>query len=113
MGRKQDLVVEKSGRLKQSSGYILILDKQNSSANRSEYVLEHYAVWEKVYGKIPNGYIIHHLNGVRDDNRIENLSAMSRRDHHRLFIPYQERINQLEQEIRHLKDSDLGKDLDT
>ena len=44
-------------------------------------IFEHRHVWEKHNGPIPDGYVIHHINGVRHDNRIENLEAMKRRDH--------------------------------
>lgn len=36
-------------------------------------ILEHRYVWERKYGTIPDGASIHHRNGIRDDNRIENL----------------------------------------
>lgn len=34
---------------------------------------EHRFIWEYFNGKIPEGMQIDHINGVRDDNRIENL----------------------------------------
>lgn len=33
----------------------------------------HRIVWELFYGPIPDGMFIDHINGVKDDNRIENL----------------------------------------
>uniref|UniRef100_A0A6M3K5D7 Putative homing endonuclease n=1 Tax=viral metagenome TaxID=1070528 RepID=A0A6M3K5D7_9ZZZZ len=63
------------------------------------YKLEHHIVWEEANGKpLPKGWVIHHLNGVKDDNRIENLMAMPRNSHNPDFLtkPYQERIQELE-----------------
>jgi len=49
-----------------------------------KYVEEHRLVWLKEYGDIPKGYIIHHINGIRDDNRIENLQMMTKSEHSKL-----------------------------
>ena len=36
----------------------------------------HRIVWEMFNGPIPDGYVINHINGVRWDNRIENLECV-------------------------------------
>lgn len=38
-------------------------------------------IWEKNYGKIPKGMIIHHVNGNKKDNRIENLQLLTFQEH--------------------------------
>jgi len=38
--------------------------------------LEHRYVWEKAHGPIPEGYHVHHRNGVKTDNRLENLQLI-------------------------------------
>jgi endogenous inhibitor of DNA gyrase (YacG/DUF329 family) len=43
--------------------------------------LLHRAVWESVNGSIPDGYHIHHLNGDKSDNRIDNLTLYDGRQH--------------------------------
>ena len=68
----------------------------------SKKVFEHRLVWEKKHGKLPEGYIIHHLNGIKDDNRIENLRAMPKKSHSPALM-YLERIRDLEQENDKLK----------
>ena len=44
-------------------------------------VPEHRAMWEQSHGPIPEGYVIHHINGNGKDNRLENLMLMSLSDH--------------------------------
>ncbi len=44
----------------------------------------HRAVWAKYHGPIPDDYEVHHLNGDRSDNRLENLSCMPASDHRKL-----------------------------
>lgn len=44
----------------------------------------HRYVWEHEVGTIPAGCHIHHLNGDRADNRIENLALMTATGHERL-----------------------------
>lgn len=41
----------------------------------------HRAVWEKYNGKVPDGYHVHHKDGDRSNNSIENLALMEGHDH--------------------------------
>lgn len=48
----------------------------------------HRLIWEDWYGKpVPKGYVIHHINGDKTDNRIQNLqcveSGVHTRFHHK------------------------------
>ncbi len=40
---------------------------------RDVYCLAHRLVWRHFFGSIPNGMTINHLNGIRADNRPDNL----------------------------------------
>lgn len=42
--------------------------------------LVHRIIWEMFNGKIPEGMEIDHINGVRDDNRIENLRCVTKQE---------------------------------
>jgi hypothetical protein len=90
----------KGGRSRQSDGYVYILGKRQGRKHR--YQLEHIMVWEQANGLLPQGWIVHHMNGIRDDNRLENLVAMPRKRHSPTSIiePHQARIRQLEAELR-------------
>jgi len=66
--------------------------------------LVHRMVWERAHGLIPSGYDIHHRNGVRTDNRLENLELVERRahrsQHSRGRVPSAEARRNLSQAMR-------------
>lgn len=68
----------KGGRITNSSGYVMVLDRDNPSSNANGYVLEHRSVMEEHLGRqlLPTE-TVHHKNGVKDDNRLENLELWS------------------------------------
>lgn len=67
----------KGGRSKKN-GYVRIW--QPNSAKSRTYVLEHILVMEKHLGrKLCGKETVHHKNGIRDDNRIENLELWASR----------------------------------
>lgn len=51
----------------------IFLDGQNKHIHRLE--------WQKHHGPIPEGYIIHHIDGNKLNWNIDNLSLLSRADH--------------------------------
>lgn len=75
----------KGGRWKHKTGYIYVYAPDHPSANRDGYVLEHRLVLEQVLGRpLTANEHGHHINGVKDDNRPENLVALTKSEHHRL-----------------------------
>jgi len=48
--------------------------------------LEHRAIWEAAYGPIPPGMHIHHRNGDKTDNRLDNLVLASNSEHQHLHV---------------------------
>jgi len=67
---------------------------------------EHRAVWEKAFGELPLGWVVHHLNGLKGDNRLKNLKGMPKYDHDSKAIvsALKERIRQLEALIMYQKE---------
>lgn len=56
------------------SGYVEIYAPDHPYARGKKYVREHRLVMEKILGRYLESYEeVHHKNGVRDDNRPENL----------------------------------------
>ena len=50
----------------------------------NNYTALHREVYEKYHGRIPEGYVIHHLDGNKTNNTPENLIALTKNDHTRL-----------------------------
>ncbi len=48
---------------------------------KSECILAHRWVWENHNGPIPENMDIHHVDGNKDNNEIDNLKILSRSDH--------------------------------
>lgn len=93
----------KGGRFQDKPGYIWLYMPEHPRA-KGNYVQEHIAVWEETHGKpLPKGWVIHHLNGIRNDNRPSNLHAMPNTKHNKLIYTYQQKIRELEVENRQLR----------
>ncbi|KKK70663.1 hypothetical protein LCGC14_2921720 [marine sediment metagenome] len=88
----------RGGRIRSNQyGYISLFDRSHHRANKNGYVMEHIVVWERANNKeLPAGWVIHHLNGVKDDNRPTNLVALSSQKHFGVLAAKAKRIQELE-----------------
>lgn len=48
---------------------------------KGKNVLQHRAVWQEHNGLIPKGKEVDHINGIKHDNRIENLQLLDIQPH--------------------------------
>jgi len=72
------LIKKSTGRVYDKTGYVLIRT-QKGNARKGRYTMEHRLVMEETIGrKLEKHENVHHINGVKDDNRPENLELWSR-----------------------------------
>ena len=76
------------GRFYNDHGYVLVLKPEHPRTVAHLYVYEHILVAEQKIGRYlrPNE-VVHHLNGIKDDNRPENLEIMDNVQHTHLHHP--------------------------
>lgn len=92
------------GRMKTKQGYIKIwLPKEDFfhlMVDTSGYVREHRLVMAKSIGRNLHSWeIVHHKNGIKDDNRFENLQLVSDDRHLQISV--------LERKIKYLETQNL------
>jgi hypothetical protein len=77
----------KGGKIKTSYGYVQISCPTHPYAKRNGfYVSEHRLVMEKHIGRyLKPKEVVHHINEIKDDNRIENLVLFPSKKEHGAF----------------------------
>lgn len=67
-------ILPRRAELKMKDGYLKISGGEDG---RSITALAHRLIWMHLHGEIPKGLEINHKNGIKDDNRIENLELVT------------------------------------
>jgi hypothetical protein len=79
---KKDDVRIKGGRI--SKGFFIGTEGYAYIYLNGKLQKAHRYLWEKENGKIPEGHIIHHIDGNKLNNNLSNLKLMSRSEHSKL-----------------------------
>lgn len=70
------------GRFFNKLGYVEVFSFEHPNKKKNHYVYEHRLVMEKHLGRyLGKKEYVHHRNGIKWDNRIENLEIMTRKHH--------------------------------
>ncbi len=71
------------GKYKTKAGYVRVFKSDHPRAYKGQ-VSEHVIVMENYLGRpLPKGTVVHHINRIRSDNRVENLLLLRNEDDHR------------------------------
>ena len=72
----------KGGRHQDNRGYVHLKIPQHPNARKNGYVAEHTVVMTEALGRaLEAGEIVHHINGITNDNRLENLIVLTNSTH--------------------------------
>lgn len=76
----------KGGINKHSDGYILLKRPKHPNSNNHGYIQEHRLIVEKIIGRYLHRWeVVHHINKIKDDNRIHNLMVFNNDGAHRAY----------------------------
>lgn len=78
----------KGGRWVRPDGYVMVLTVGHPHPNHpsGRYVFEHHLVAEKMIGRfLQPQEVVHHVNGIKHDNREDNLIVCSTQAEHMLY----------------------------
>ena len=63
-------------------GYVYIHDRNHRLADINGYVKRSHWIIEDFLGPmLLSAYVVHHKNGIKTDDKLDNLAIMTRRDH--------------------------------
>lgn len=73
----------KGGTVVDDAGYVLVKQDGHPRAKKhGGYVREHILVMESIIGRhLEPDEVVHHINGIKNDNRPENLMVMTKAEH--------------------------------
>jgi hypothetical protein len=94
----------RGGRHKSQQGYVHVLRRGHPMACKKGYVLEHRLVVSESLGRpLLRSEEVHHINGIRDDNRLENLMVVPAGRHQKLHADHNREVWALRKRVEQLE----------
>ncbi len=98
----------KGGRYRSSEGWVYVYvepgDFFHKMASGANYVAEHRLVMAKHLKRCLLPWeIVHHKNGIKDDNRLENLKLLPSQKHHMAPILWEREMRRRDKRIKELE----------
>lgn len=79
---QNDMYISRGKKVKTTEGYIVVYCPEYPNAQNGKYVYEHRLVMANHIGRpLRTDEHVHHINGIKTDNRIENLLLTSNTEH--------------------------------
>jgi hypothetical protein len=76
----------KGGITRHNGGYVYLSLYNHPNCDRNGRILEHRLVMEKKIGRyLTKQEVVHHINGIKDDNRVENLVLCKNNSENRAY----------------------------
>lgn len=102
--RGPEMPTWKGGRRRVPQGYIHVYRPESPMAGRHGYVPEHRLVASEVLGRpLSRKEHVHHINGIKDDNRPENLIVVDGTAHSQLHADHRREVWELRKRVEQLE----------
>jgi hypothetical protein len=105
-GRNGHLAANWKGgrRIANQAGYIYVYAPDHPCATKDGYVMEHRLVAERAIDRfLTRKEVAHHRNGIKTDNRPENLEVMTITQHRKEHMEAHAKLHEARQENEKLK----------
>jgi len=91
-------------RIANQSGYVYIYKPKHPSCTKEGYVMEHRLKMEKKLGRyLKYSEIVHHRNGIKNDNRLCNLIVTDKKKHSKKHFGAVKLVDKLKFEVKRLR----------